>query len=94
MDYGKSATRKIIEDMAPYKPTIICGLAYGIDIQALITILQYDLQTIAFMGSSVDKIYPSAHASVAKDMCFTGGLASEYLPGSTMHQITSLKEID
>ncbi|MCH7401906.1 DNA-processing protein DprA [Belliella kenyensis] len=84
-EYGKSVTRKIIEDLAPYKPTIISGLAYGIDIEAHRAALQLDLPTIAFMGSSVDKIYPSAHASIAKEMCHSGGLASEYLPGSTMH---------
>ncbi|SNS26691.1 DNA processing protein [Belliella buryatensis] len=84
-EYGRAVTKKIIEELAPYQPTIISGLAYGIDIDAHRAALQNDLPTIAFMGSSVDNIYPAIHKSTAKEMCLSGGLASEYAPGTTMH---------
>ncbi len=84
-EYGRSATRKIIEDLVPYQPTIISGLAYGIDIEAHRVALQFNLPTIAFLGSSVDNIYPAIHKNIAKEMLLSGGLASEYSPGTNMH---------
>ncbi len=84
-EYGKTITRKIIEDLAPYHPSIISGLAYGIDIEAHRSALQQDLPTIGVLGSAVNQIYPSAHKNTAVSMLENGGLVSEYLPGSTMH---------
>lgn len=84
-EYGRSVTKKVIEDLIPYKPTIISGLAYGIDIEAHRAALQYDLPTIGVLGSSVDSVYPSVHKNTAKEMLEMGGLISEYLPGSQMH---------
>jgi len=84
-EYGRTITRKIIEDVAPYNPTIISGLAYGIDIEAHKTALQYDLPTLAVLGSSPDQIYPSIHKNTALAMLEKGGLISEFLPGSEMH---------
>jgi DNA processing protein len=84
-EYGKNITRKIIEDLAPYSPTIISGLAYGIDIEAHRAALQQELPTIGILGSAVNQIYPAAHKNTANSMMENGGLVSEYLPGSTMH---------
>lgn len=83
--YGKDITRKIIEDVSPFQPTIISGLAYGVDIEAHKCALQYNLPTIAVLGSSVDKIYPALHKNVAVAMLEKGGLLSEYAPGTEMH---------
>ncbi len=82
--YGKTATRKIIEDLAIYEPAIISGLAYGIDIEAHRAALQNGLPTIAVMGSPIGQIYPHAHKSTANQIMETGAILSEYPPGSTM----------
>ena len=82
--YGKTITRQIIEDLAPYKPTVISGLAYGIDIEAHRAALQHDLPTIAILGSPVDIIYPAIHKSTSEAMMETGGLVSEFKLGSEM----------
>jgi DNA processing protein len=84
-EYGKTITRKIIEDLAPYNPSIMSGLAYGIDIEAHRAALQQDLSTVGVLGSAVNHIYPFAHKNTAYSMLENGGLLSEYLPGSTMH---------
>ncbi|NVJ85610.1 MAG: DNA-protecting protein DprA [Algoriphagus sp.] len=83
-DYGKSATRKIVEDLALYKPVIVSGLAYGIDIEAHRAALQSGLPTIAVMGSPIDQIYPAVHRKTAEQLQETGALLSEYAPGSKM----------
>jgi len=82
--YGKTATRKIIEDLAIYQPAIISGLAYGIDIEAHRTALQIGLPTIAVMGSPIGQIYPAVHKKTAQSIMETGCVISEYLPESKM----------
>ncbi|MGY6520131.1 MAG: DNA-processing protein DprA [Mongoliitalea sp.] len=84
-DYGKSITKKIIEELSPFQPSIISGLAYGIDIEAHKSALQAQLPTIGVLGSSVHQIYPSIHKATAEDMFDLGGLVSEYPPGTEMH---------
>jgi DNA processing protein len=82
--YGKAITKKIIEDLIPYQPIIISGLAYGIDIEAHRVALQSGLPTIAIMGSPLDQIYPAAHKKTAGQLQETGLLLTEYAPGSRM----------
>lgn len=82
--YGRNITRQIIDDLAPYKPTVISGLAYGIDIEAHRAALQKDLPTIAILGSPVDIIYPAVHKSTSEAMMEAGGLVSEFKLGSEM----------
>src|SRR5690606_9206950 len=67
-EYGKNITRKIVEDLSPYKPTVISGLAYGIDIEAHRAALYFDLPTIAVLGTPMDKIYPGLHKPIAHSM--------------------------
>jgi DNA processing protein len=82
--YGKSITRKIVEDLFPYQPVIVSGLAYGIDIEAHRAALQVGLPTIAVMGSPLTQVYPAVHKKTAEQLQETGVLMSEYAPGSTM----------
>jgi DNA processing protein len=84
-EYGKSVTRKIVEDLAPYQPTVISGLAYGVDIEAHRCALTSGLPTVGILGSSVDQIYPAIHRSTALQMMEDGGLAGEFPPGTIMH---------
>ncbi|WP_026951513.1 DNA-processing protein DprA [Algoriphagus mannitolivorans] len=83
-NYGKSITRKIVEDLAIFQPVIISGLAYGIDIEAHRAALQVGLPTLAIMGSPLNQIYPAAHKNTAIQLQDTGNLLSEYAPGSKM----------
>ena len=83
-NYGKSITRKIVEDLAIFQPVIISGLAYGIDIEAHRAALQAGLPTIAVMGSPLNQVYPAAHKNTAIQLQETGNLLSEYAPGSKM----------
>jgi DNA processing protein len=83
--YGRIITKKIIEDLLPYQPSIVSGLAYGIDIEAHRTALHLGLPTLAVMGSPIHLIYPSAHKAIAEQMVLeNGALISEYAPGSIL----------
>jgi DNA processing protein len=83
--YGKSVTKKIIEEIQSFSPTIISGLAYGIDIEAHKEALLQQLPTLAVLGSPANKIYPSLHKDIALQMMENGGMVSEYLPHENMH---------
>jgi DNA processing protein len=76
-EYGKEIVDKIIKELAPHKPLIVSGLAYGIDIQAHKSSLKNNLPTLAVMGSGIDIIYPAAHKDVAKKIVDSGALLTE-----------------
>lgn len=83
--YGKAITKKICEDLLPYRPSIVSGLAYGIDIEAHRTALNLGLPTIAVLGSPIHLIYPAAHQGTAAQLIQeNGALLSEYGPRSRM----------
>lgn len=80
--YGKTITKKFIEDLAPYGVQIVSGLAYGIDVEAHRAAMDNGLSTLAVLGHGLDIIYPAAHKSVARQMLENGGLVTEYLSQS------------
>jgi DNA processing protein len=75
--YGKWLTSLIVEQLAPYNPLIISGLAYGIDVTAHQSALDCNLQTIGVLAHSLATIYPAAHQHIAKDIIAQGGLLTE-----------------
>ena len=80
--YGKDITEKIIQELKTYQPTIISGLAYGIDIHAHKMALAANLPTVGVMASGIDIIYPFAHKETAQKMKESGGLLTEYRPAT------------
>lgn len=83
-NYGKSATKKLISDISHFQPTVISGLAYGIDIEAHRASLAENLPTIGVLGSPIDYIYPATHRKTAEQMMECGAIVSEYAPRSKM----------
>lgn len=94
-EYGKSVTSGIVEGLAQHGTTIISGLAYGIDIQAHKTAINHNTPTIAILAGGLDKIYPKIHERYVNQMLETGGVVSEYPPGTTpeAHQFPARNRI-
>ncbi|MDF1762554.1 MAG: DNA-processing protein DprA [Oleibacter sp.] len=61
--------------------TIVSGLALGADAAAHSGALQGG-RTIAVMGTGVDRIYPSKHQALAREITKQGLLISEFAPGT------------
>ncbi|MCT4697144.1 MAG: DNA-processing protein DprA [Candidatus Cardinium sp.] len=81
--YGQAAITKFLEQLLPYKPLVVSGLAYGADIWAHRQALEMGLPTVAVLPTSLDQIYPTAHKNIALEMCkVSGGLLTEYPIGS------------
>ena len=80
--YGKAITQKIVESLANYKPLIVSGLAYGIDIYAHKAALDYGLSTVGVMAHGHDRLYPAIHKTTADKMLHQGALITEFSTGT------------
>ena len=72
-EYGKMMTEKILQALAPHQPLIVSGLAYGIDVIAHKYSIKQQLPTVGVLAHGLDKIYPSQHTALAKEMIAEGG---------------------
>ncbi len=81
--YGKELCKKLVETLQPYDVLIISGLAYGIDVTAHKESLNFQIPTVGVLGHGLDRMYPSAHAEIARNMMMDGGLLTEFLPGTS-----------
>ena len=78
-DYGKMITEKILDELAIHQPLVVSGLAYGIDAIAHKYSVKQNLSTVAILAHGLDKIYPSQHTALAKEMiAANGGLLTEF----------------
>ena len=82
-EYGKQFTEKLVKDLSEHNITIISGLAFGIDAMAHKAALKNGLPTVGVVGHGLNKIYPSDHSGLAKDMIKEGGgILSEFFSGT------------
>lgn len=84
-DYGRAVTQRLVSEMAEKKPTIVSGLAYGIDTAAHTASVQYGLPTIGVLGHGLDRIYPAQNRNLARQILQHGGaLLTEYPLGTAI----------
>ncbi len=76
--YGKEVCNSLISGLQKYSPTIVSGLAFGIDIHAHKEALLNGMQTIAVLGSTLTNITPTPHTKIAKQIEQHGSVISEY----------------
>ncbi|RLD51126.1 MAG: DNA-protecting protein DprA [Bacteroidetes bacterium] len=81
--YGRNLCREIIKSLSELtpKPTIISGLAYGIDVIAHRAALEYGLPTVAVLGHGMDTIYPFSHRETAVKISKQGALVTDFHSG-------------
>jgi DNA processing protein len=70
---GLRQTEELIEQLAPYEPLILSGLAYGIDAAAHRAALAAGLPTVGVLGHGLSRIYPPQHRKLALEMSERGG---------------------
>lgn len=78
-EYGKALCEKLIADLAVFRPLIVSGLAYGIDICAHRAALENGLETAGVFAHGLDKVYPALHRPVAEKMVKSGGLLTDFM---------------
>lgn len=92
--YGQDWCRKIVSSFggSKQKPTIVSGLAFGVDITAHLSALESGLPTIAVLGTGIGNIYPVQHERHAERIMQTKGSAiiSEYPTGCDVTPVNFL----
>lgn len=80
--YGRRWTKKIVTALTERGFTVISGMADGIDGEAHRACLDVGGQTIAVVGTGVDRIYPHKHKSLYDQIVNSGLVVSEYPQGT------------
>ena len=79
--YGEEIAYDLAYKLAKKGVVIVSGLAFGIDTIGHKGCLDAGGTTVAVLGTPIDRIYPTAHLSVAKQIIDQGGaIISEYAP--------------
>ena len=88
---GRSFCEQFLQDLAPYNPVVISGLAYGIDICSHKVALKHGLETVACLGHGLDQVYPQAHARYLSKILDQGGLLTEFWLGTPPEPVNFVK---
>ena len=80
-DYGTSFCEKFIADLSNSYPDtiIVSGLAYGIDVCAHRHSMRNGLPTVGVLAHGLDRMYPSAHSNLAREMINKGAVLTEFM---------------
>ena len=82
--YGRDMAFGLAEQVAGRGVTVVSGLAFGVDAAAHRGALSAGGRTVAVMAGGLDRIYPAAHAPLARQIVDSrGALVTEYPPAAT-----------
>ncbi len=79
--YGRAVARSLARDLAAAGVVVVSGMARGVDGEAHRGALEGGGPTVAVLGCGIDRDYPAAHAELARRICESGLIVSEYEPG-------------
>jgi len=79
--YGGQVARLLGRELAAAGLVVVSGLARGVDGEAHRGALEAGGATIGVLGCGIERDYPAAHAHLARGICGTGLVVSEYAPG-------------
>lgn len=82
-EWAAACARTLAAGLAQRGFGVISGLAYGIDAAAHRGALEASAgMTVAVLGSSHDRLYPTRHGSLATEIARRGAVISAYPPGT------------
>lgn len=81
-EYGKGMAIRLGGELASYGVSVISGMAAGIDMWAQTGAEQAGGFSAAVLGSGIDVCYPSSSARLYDSLQESGGILSEYGPGT------------
>ncbi len=86
---GRTACTRTVTDLAALDPapTIVSGLAFGIDATAHNAALEAGIPTVAVIPCGLDTIYPAAHRDLAARIVREGAVVTDF-PRRTSPQVT------
>ncbi len=85
-EYGRVMAMEIGKKLAMHKAQVISGMAGGIDSYGHMGALEGKGETFAVLGCGVDICYPWKNRELYEQIQKTGGIISEYPPGTQPRQ--------
>jgi DNA processing protein len=79
--YGAQVARMLGRELAAAGVVVVSGLARGVDGEAHRGALEAGGRTVAVLGCGIDRDYPAAHTTLAREIAGGSLLVSEYEPG-------------
>jgi DNA processing protein len=76
--YGKMSAQRFSQTLAEHGYTVVSGLARGIDSLAHQGALQAGGQTLAVLGSGINRVYPPENQHLYEQICSQGAVLSEF----------------
>jgi len=76
--YGKQITEELFAELQPYLPTVVSGMAYGVDVHVYHQAKKHQLPKVAVMGTSFASYYPKKHQKYYEYLEQNGLIISEY----------------
>ena len=83
-DYGKGLVEELVDGLASMDVIIVSGMAYGVDICSHKQAIKNQMETWGVLGHGLDKMYPHLHRKVAEKMLESGGVITEFIPGTAI----------
>ena len=80
--YALDVAHRLGQELSDRGMVVASGLARGVDSAAHRGCLKGGAPTVAVLGSGLDRIYPSEHAALAREISSKGLLVSELWPGA------------
>jgi DNA processing protein len=80
--YGRQVVERLVAELSRSGVTIVSGLARGIDALAHRVALQAGGRTLAVLGSGLDRLYPTEHAALAREITAKGAVITEFPLGT------------
>lgn len=84
-EYGRGIAQKLGSELAQAGVSVISGLAAGIDACGHAGAIKGGGKTYAVLGCGVDICYPAINRGLYEEIIKTGGILSEYPPGTKPH---------
>lgn len=83
--YGEKIAYRAAYEAAKRGAVVVSGLAYGIDSIAHRGALDAGGVTVAVLGTPIDKIYPTAHQGLAREIIERGGAVISEIPSGVKY---------
>ena len=80
--YGRQVVERLVGELSRSGVTIVSGLARGTDALAHRAALEAGGRTLAVLGSGLDRVYPTEHAGLARDIAGRGAVVTEFPLGT------------
>jgi DNA processing protein len=80
--YGKQVVERLVGELVSAGVTIVSGLARGTDAAGHRAALAGGGRTLAVLGSGLDRLYPTEHAALAREIATRGAVLTEFPLGT------------